>query len=87
MRLKLLPCAPCDLERVEEWINDEQKDGWRLKRFGIPAPFLAFFVLLTVRAGNTPIFARAPGRMDGPERVCVLRNVGYVIKGKPRGAV
>ena len=84
MRLKLLPCAPCDLERVEEWINDEQKDGWRLKRFGILLPFLAFFVRDS--AGGEYTISLEPPDDDGPERVCVLRNVGYVIKGKPRGA-
>lgn len=83
MKLKLLPCAPCDLERVEEWINDEQKDGWRLKRFGILLPFLAFFVRDST-GGEYTISLERPDD-DGPERVCVLRNVGYVIKGKPRG--
>lgn len=79
-----MPCAPCDLERVEEWINDEQKDGWRLKRFGILLPFLAFFVRDS--AGGEYTISLEPPDDDGPERVCVLRNVGYVIKGKPRGA-
>lgn len=63
MRLKLLPCAPCDLERVEEWINDEQKDGWRLKRFGILLPFLAFFVRDS--AGGEYTISLEPRTMTG----------------------
>lgn len=83
MKFKLLPCAPCDLERVEAWINDEQKNGLRLKRFGVLLPFLAFFA-----SGNGDeeysISLERPDD-DGPERVCVLRNVGYVVKGEPSG--
>lgn len=83
MRLKLLPCAPCDLDGVEEWINDEQKAGWRLERFGLLLPFLASFAP-DEKGGEYTILLEHTDEA-GQERVCVLRDVGYVVKGKPHG--
>ena len=82
MGFKLLPCAPCDIDRVEEWINDEQKDGWRLKRFGLLLPFLASFTSDEVGGEYTISLEHTD---EESERICVLRNVGYVVKGKPCG--
>ena len=82
VRFKLLPCAPCDLDGVEEWINDEQKDGWRLERFGLLLPFMAFSAP-DEGGGEYTISLEHTG--EESERVCVLRDVGYVVKGKPRG--
>lgn len=84
MKFKLLPCAPCDLDGIERWINDEQKAGWRLKRFGALLPFVAAFVP-DGEGGEYTITMDFP-KLSGYERVCVLRSVGYIVKGKPKGA-
>lgn len=84
MKFKLLPCAPCDLDGIEKWINDEQKAGWRLKRFGLLLPFAAAFVP-DGGGGEYTITMDFP-KHSGYERVCALRSVGYIVKGKPRGA-
>ena len=84
MKIELLPCAPCDLEFVEKWINEKREAGWSLKRFGRLLPFLAFFT--SGEGGEDYTISLKRPEEGGPKRVCILPDVGYIVKGKPKGA-
>ena len=77
----LLPFAPFSTNAIEEWINEEARQGWRVVG---AVPFIPIFIKFS-RGEGGPYHIL----MDDPderESVCLLPGCGFVVSGEPESS-
>lgn len=75
-KVKLAPCAPYELDAMEDWINEEAASGWQI-RFVMPI-LNCFAVFERGEGGPYSIVLERPDFEKG--HTCTVPRVGYVVE-------
>ncbi len=79
-RVALMPCAPYDIDGVENWVNSQARHGWRVRSFVFLLPFLT--VLEDVGQGTYHITRERP--RNSKSYSCRMPFVfHYLVDGRP----
>ena len=75
-KVKLAPCAPYELDAMEDWLNEEAASGWQI-RFVMPI-LNCFAVFERGEGGPYSIVLERPDFEKG--HTCTVPRVGYVVE-------
>ncbi len=75
-KVKLAPCAPYELDAMEDWLNEEAASGWQI-RFLIPV-LNCLAVFERGEGGPYSIVLERPDFEKG--HTCTVPRVGYVVE-------
>ena len=75
-KVKLAPCAPYELDAMEDWINEEAASGWQI-RFVMPI-LNCFAVFERGEGGPYSIVLERPDFEKG--HTCTMRHLGFVVE-------
>ena len=75
-KVKLAPCAPYELDAMEDWLNEEAASGWQI-RFLIPV-LNCLVVFERGEGGPYSIVLERPDFEKG--HTCTVPRVGYVVE-------
>ena len=80
-RVTLMPCAPYDLEGVENWTNAQAKYGWRPRSFLFLLPYLS---VLEYSPGHGPYRVTHERPNNSSRYACRMPFVfRYIAEGRP----
>lgn len=75
-KVKLAPCAPYELDAMEDWLNEEAASGWQI-RFLIPV-LNCLVVFERGEGGPYSIVLERPDFEKG--HTCTMRHLGFVVE-------
>ena len=75
-KVKLAPCAPYELDAMEDWLNEEAASGWQI-RFVMPI-LSSLAVFEPGEGGPYSIVLERPDFEKG--HTCTVPRVGYVVE-------
>ena len=75
-KVKLAPCAPYELDAMEDWLNEEAASGWQI-RFVMPI-LSSLAVFERGEGGPYSIVLERPDFEKG--HTCTVPRVGYVVE-------
>ena len=76
-KIEMLPFAPYSTKAIEDWINEEARQGWQVTG---TVPFIPILIKL-VRGEGGPYHILMDDT-DEIDSVCVLPGCGFVVSGE-----